>query len=359
MKFQFHANYGCEKKICFFLIFLIFAIYFHKKSKKIKVGIFGCRHDYNVGNFLVKYSLYIKLFELGYQPYIVTTNHKNVNISFLNQTTDIVIIKDYSELKESDYDILIVNSDQTWRKWDKYFYDCGFLKFAQNWNKLKFVYGASLGFDYWNFNKEDEEIIAKLIKKFSQISVREKGSIQLIQKHFGIKPRLVLDPTLIIDKKYYLKLIKDYRSDMNEKANYIFVYKVSYSSKAMIKFIKKAREILNYSIYDYHINNKSLIEDFIYHIKNSKAVITNSFHCTIFSIIFRKPFITFNFKSNGFERIKSLSELLGFKNRIVDNNKNIPKISLLTTIPKIDYKILNKKRDESLDYISSNLHLFK
>ena len=62
-----------------------------------------------------------------------------------------------------------------------------------------------------------------------------------------------------------------------------------------------------------------LVEDFIYYLKNSKGVITNSYHCTIFSIIFNKPFITFNYEHTGIERIKSLSELLGFENRIVYN----------------------------------------
>ena len=122
--------------------------------------------------------MHVKLTELGYKPYIVTTNNKKVNITFLNQTTNMVIVKNYSDIKEKDFDILLVNSDQTWRKWDIYFYDYGFLKFAGNWNKLKFVYGASLGFDYWDFNKEEEEIIRPLIHKFTETSVREQGSIK-------------------------------------------------------------------------------------------------------------------------------------------------------------------------------------
>ena len=130
--------------------------------------------------------MHIKLKELGYDPYIVTTNHKNVNISFINHTTNIILIKNYSQIKENDFDILLVNSDQTWRKWDKYFYDCGFLKFAEKWNKLKFVYGASLGFDYWDLNQNDEKIIKPLLKDFSDISVRERGSIKLIQAHLNI-----------------------------------------------------------------------------------------------------------------------------------------------------------------------------
>ena len=39
-----------------------------------------------------------------------------------------------------------------------------------------------------------------LLRNFSEISVREKGSIALIQNHLGYKAELVLDPTLLIIK---------------------------------------------------------------------------------------------------------------------------------------------------------------
>ena len=302
--------------------------------------------------------MHIKLTELGYKPYIVTTNHKKVNITFLNQITNMIIVKNYSDIREDDFDILLVNSDQTWRKWDIYFYDCGFLKFAENWNKLKFVNGASLGFDFWNFNKTDEEIIEPLIKKFSETSVREQGSIKLIEQHFGISPKLVLDPTLIIDKKYYLNLIKCYKSKIINNGNYIFTYNVYRIEKETKSFIDEAMNRFNYDVYYYVNSNHSSIEDFLYHLKNSKAVITNSLHCTIFSVIFHKPFVTFNYNYTGMERIKSFSELLGFENRIIYSNQT-PDVNLLNTTPKINYQILYKKIKESNDYLLRNLKLFK
>ena len=86
----------------------------------------------------------------------------NYNISFneiiwalykfknINKSTNLIIIKnDFNEIKKEDYDILKVNSDQTWRKFDNYFYDYAFLFFAKKWNITKFIYGDSLGFDYW------------------------------------------------------------------------------------------------------------------------------------------------------------------------------------------------------------------
>ena len=141
----------------------------------------------------------IKLKELGYIPYIIGTHYKNFNITFINQTTNLVIIhNNFSEINKDDYDILMVNSDQTWRKFDEHFYDYAFLKFAQNWNINKFIYGASLGYDEWMLSSKDDEIAKKLLKNFSGISIREEGSKKLIEQHFGINPLSVLDPTLLI-----------------------------------------------------------------------------------------------------------------------------------------------------------------
>ena len=96
----------------------------------------------------------------------------------------------------------MVNSDQTWRKFKKkkdlkHFYDIAFLKFAEKWKVPKFVYGASLGVNIWNFKKEDEKIAKMLLKDFTGISVRDKMAIKLIEKNLGFKPDFVLDPTLL------------------------------------------------------------------------------------------------------------------------------------------------------------------
>ena len=83
-------------------------------------------------------------------------------------------IPNFSEIKEKDYTILIVNSDQTWRKWNTDFYDIAFLRFAKDWNVPKFIYATSIGFNKWSFNKTDENLAKILLKNFTGISVREK-----------------------------------------------------------------------------------------------------------------------------------------------------------------------------------------
>ena len=178
-------------------------------KKKIKIGIIGLPHNCNIGNNLVKYAISVKINELGYKPYIIGAFYLlNDDISFIKKYTNLVIIRNFSEIKKNDYDILMVNSDQTWRK--KYltiFYDFAFLYFARNWKIYKFIYGASFGSSIWKFSKKDEEIAKSCLKSFKGISVREIGAVNRTKKHLGIEPIFVLDPTFLIDTKYYLNLI--------------------------------------------------------------------------------------------------------------------------------------------------------
>lgn len=164
--------------------------------------------------------MYIILTNYGYEPLIVATYAVNFNLSFIKKHANIRIVNNFSEIKKNEYDILMVNSEQSWRKWDNDFYDIAFLKFAKSWNINKFTYAVSLGFNKWNYTKKDDKIARLLLKNFTGISVREKNSVKLIKKHLGVNFIFVLEPTLLINKEYYLKIIKNYKND-----NYIFTIK--------------------------------------------------------------------------------------------------------------------------------------
>lgn len=338
------------------IIFLLLIILKIKYNKKLKIGIIGVRHEVNIGNNLIKFAISIKLSELGFIPYIIGTHWNNFTLSFINKTVNLVIIKNnFSEIKKDQYDILMVNSDQTWRKFDENYYDYGFLKFAKNWTIPKFIYGASLGFDYWPFNAEEEKNIKVLIKQFKNISVREQGSINLIKKHLKIEPEFVLDPTLLIDKKYYINIIRNYSSNIYINDNYIFAYIITVE-KNMDNFINRASKKLNYKVYNMTLDNQSTVEEFIYRTINCQAIVTNSYHGTIFSIIFNKPFVTFNFKDSARERLISLGNLFGFKNRIFEYNQN-PNVNLLTLTLDVNLTLINYLRLKSIEYIKKNIKL--
>ena len=190
-----------ERKIIILLL-IIFQINIYLKKVKLKIGVISLSHSQNIGNNLLKYAIFIKLSELGFDPYIIGFKFYHNNISFLQNKVKLRILKKtFKEIKKEDYDLLMVNSDQTWGKFDKDFYDIAFLKFAKDWKIRKFIYGAS-GSKKWLNNKIDVKIAQNLLKNFTGLSFREKESAVFVQKKLGFKTFFVLDPTFLIHKKY-------------------------------------------------------------------------------------------------------------------------------------------------------------
>ena len=204
----------------------------------------------------------------------------------------------------------MVNSDQTWRRCMADFYDVAFLKFAEHWNKTKFTYGTSFGVESWEYSKEDEIIAKNLLKDFTALSVREESAVKLIEKHLGLNAQFVLDPTLLIDKKYYLNLIKNFTSEIIDQIynnDYIFAYILT-SSDIVKDYLEYVESLPNIKFFLLTTDKKNQVQEFLYGIINSKAVITDSFHGTVFSIIFNKPFISFQ-KESADSRFNKLSHI--------------------------------------------------
>ena len=163
-------------KIPFFLI-----IKFIDIGKRIAIIGFG--NGNNIGNNLLKYSMFILLKSLGFQPKLVSLKTQ-INIYFLKQNLNLREISNYSEdIHENNYDFFVVNSDQVWSCFYNRLLKVGFLSFTNNWNVSKFVYATSLGYDIWSVSEKAINSTKKLVKQFSGISVREQNSIKIIQKN--------------------------------------------------------------------------------------------------------------------------------------------------------------------------------
>ena len=138
---------------------------------------------------------------------------------------------------------------------------------------------------------------------------------------------------------------------MNKK--YIFIYTTFYS-KYVVKAMKNASKILDYEVYYLLLNNQSSVQDFIYYMFNSNAVITNAFHGTIFSIIFNKPFITIYDKTNAKERFNSLANLFGIHERFYENNQRIDFEQLRKPL-NLNNNLLNQLKLKSINFLKNNL----
>lgn len=261
----------------------------------------------------------------------------------------------YEDMKElnNEFDIFICGSDQIWNL------DCTqgvepayFLKFV-NKDKLKIAYAPSLA--HVKFAKNYDEDLKKAINDLDYISVREESTLPLIQPLTEKKVSVVLDPTLLLDQKDY-ELIIDQNKNESE---YIFVYMLEYSVE-LVKYCNEFSSKKGIKVI-YIANNKfSGIkgenafgigpDKFLKYIKEAKYVITNSFHATVFSIIFNKKFVTFTTKRSS-SRMVDLLDKLGIPERIYNENFNIDK--------NIDYDMVQEKlidmRKSSLEYLSKAL----
>lgn len=252
-------------------------------------------------------------------------------------------ISSFHEIKEGDYDAIIVGSDQVWRPhYFKNHYESisdAFLAFAQNWKIKRVAYAPSFGTNIWEYSDEDTKECAHLLKKFNYISIREISGIELCKKYFNINALHVLDPTLLLKKDDYIKLFKCQKT---QKRTGILCYflDISNDKKALLTKLEKELKLNSFTVntriedcsYDI-IDTQPPVEEWLKGFYDCDYVVTDSFHACIFSIIFNKPFIVYKNEKRGTTRIKSLLESLNLD--AIHHNNNTIKPSILTT-KKID-----------------------
>lgn len=354
------------------LSFLFFQIFIKSNKwfffwflKKKRVGVINLPDSRNVGTMLVKFAMFTKLTELGFNATIISPIEKidplEIDSSFLNKTIKnhlLYVNNNFSRLNENDFDYLIVNSDQTWNFYNyEFFYNVALLKFAENWRVNKFIYAASMAKYEWYYDKKDENLFKNLLKNFTGISFREKGTVKILKQNLGLNSIFVLDPTFLIDNHYYLEQIKNYKTNLYFNQKFLFVYQLD-ENPLFNKILQNARKKFHLKINKLKLNESNYIENFIYGISNCKAVITDSYHGTIFSIIFNKPFISFSNSLRGKARFDSLKEVFHLENRIIEssNCSNI-NINLLIEFPNINKNLIKELKKLSLKFLKKNLDL--
>ena len=181
---------------------------------------------------------------------------------------------------------------------------------------------------------------------------------KLLEDSLGLKSELVLDPTFLLSKNVYLNTIKNYQQyNFNKNDKFIFVYQLD-RNYHIEKTIKKASELFNFKINKLQLKNNDYMESFFYGMNNCQAIITDSFHGTVFSIIFNKPFLAFSNSFRGKARFDSLKELFSLDNRIIEPSSysNI-NINLLIEPLNIDQYKFNEMKKFSLNYLKRNLDM--
>lgn len=250
----------------------------------------------------------------------------------------------------------IVGSDQVWRpqyNWCNQFYHM-YLDFVQEkHNVKKIAYAASFGVDFWEYSEEQTAKCKELIKQFDAVSVRETSGINLCRDYLGVETQQVLDPTLLLSADDYRSLIatKEY-SCKGEVC--VYILDMTQEKRRMIDAFCKKNNLQWYQIGAYLENGDvPSIESWIAGIDQAQYVITDSFHGSVFSIIFNKPFISIGNKDRGMSRFDSLLSLFGLEDRLVSLDDCLEKIS--TPDWAQVHSRLSQLQEESLNYLKKNL----
>lgn len=330
----------------------------------MKIGILTFPLNYNYGNLLQAYALiaYLKRYEKDVELIDKRKSRKSVTnkikylvkwclsycpLKFIHEKRQNIIIHKGFDLfideyllpktqtiynkkqlvevaLKKKYNAIFVGSDQVWRvdyiKDDIYIY---FLDFAPSYTN-KIAYAASFGTDVWQFDEEQTKKISQLAERFNYISVREDSAIGLCRDYLNIDVLHLIDPTLLLDVKHYYSLIDEI--DLMDIPPNIFQYFLEINDMKL-EIVNLLNSYFHLPICEFSPNrmvfDKKRIKSckpihlWLKGISQSDFVVTDSFHGTVFAILFNKPFLTLGNEKRGLTRIHSLLKMFGLENRLI------------------------------------------
>ena len=283
-------------------------------------------------------------------------NHSKV-VYELNTLNDIV----------NDYNVLITGSDQVWHP--SAVCDAYLLNFSDKCRiSYRFSYAASFAVN--DLTCEQKIYYNKCLNNLDAISVRENSALRLVATICEKEAQMVLDPTLLLSYEDWNMV----SSDLEIANKYVLCYflgPMSICNSQISQFAKeKGLKVVSMPFLnsirqrdtffgDYKLFNVSP-NDFVTLIKNAEYIFTDSFHATVFSLIFKKNFFVFN-RENYIDmncRIYSLIDLFDTCDRFCDNKEKCT-LEYIKSLPSIDYDREFPKfeamKKKSINFLKVNL----
>ncbi|MCK9156599.1 MAG: polysaccharide pyruvyl transferase family protein [Paludibacteraceae bacterium] len=322
--------------------------------------------------------------ELGYEVYIIDLQHRPANKRsqwVLNLLKPFYAVRDYrqerfrrnfypkmtnhydnfEELQANppQLDAYCIGSDQVWNpKIAGHSQMAYFLNFGDD--KIKrFSYASSMGLKKWPIDDESKNLrINELLRSYIGIGVREQTLADELKRKFALDATVVCDPALLHPD--YYEIIGEVKP-LNEVACYVLqkfpeqletMHVVGDLLNAPLRMIMSFMPMRGYK-YTYNLDLVSWMN----YLVGSKFIITDSFHGTVISIIYHKPFVVL-YKENGkSSRITDLLKKVGLEDRIFFDMNDFKKNNNWKN--DINWEEVDKKlssyREKSWNYLKSTI----
>lgn len=210
---------------------------------------------------------------------------------FLTSKINCTEIYTYETIKNTppQADAFICGSDQIWGGNE----DVYFLSFAPD-SALKIAYAPSMG--GVSYSEGTRERLKKYLDRFNLIGMREQSGVDECTRMGYNNTVKVIDPTLLLQASEY----KDIAQNPSINKPYAFVYllgnSIGFSIKQIERYVNSQKLEMVYVAsqgrYDEHTKIDPTIEEWLGWVSNADLVITNSFHCIVFSLLFHRNFIS-------------------------------------------------------------------
>lgn len=239
-------------------------------------------------------------------------------------------------------DVYMTGSDQVWGRISGRPYDAAFfLEFAPPGKKC-IAYSASFGSETTAIEPDE---LKRMITKYSALNVRELSGLRILRDHGFTQCQHVLDPTLLLDRTDWARMA----SGQRRPQRYLLVYQL-HQSKDFENYAEAFSKKTGLPIFRLSCSMNSVLQkgklvymtspqQFLQYFMDAQYIITDSFHATVFSVIFNKRFVSV-MPGTSSTRIKSILQVLGLEDRVLERFDDFRLINL-----DIDFDAVNKRLD--------------
>lgn len=318
----------------------------------------------NYGSMLAAYSLQKTITRLGYSVklinYMIPVGvFKKFAQQYFNLSKLCVDRKDFYNLNKLS-DTFILGSDNliNLNTCSFPFVTRNLLNFTTNDKKRLMISGSIGAWDGTTQNKQEHNYIKYLLDRFDYISTREEHGKQVFEKEYDVQADWINDPVFYLKKDDFIELTKNIKEDYSNKIMQYVLYPTS-ETKKIVEYTKKnmGLDTIKFDGNDnvkYFSNSKNKsVENWLKAILESKLVITDSFHCVAFCLIFNKDFVCIK-NTHATVRFLSLFKRLGIQIPLIETVKDLQSADLSYNKDVVN-KSLNDIREFALAKIQEYL----